>query len=85
MAGPTGILAAGAPGNNFYTAEARSDLDGDGLPNIWGYVVPDPAGAAVVAGTWACPAGGTYNQLAGANLNTRLVGPCAVNMGQSIF
>ena len=85
LAGPTGILAPMAPANSFFTAEARSDLDGDAVPNIWGYVVPDPAGMAAVAGAWSCPAGGTYNQFEGANVDTQIVGPCTANMGQNIF
>ncbi|MEE8558663.1 MAG: prepilin-type N-terminal cleavage/methylation domain-containing protein, partial [Myxococcota bacterium] len=89
-AGPTGLLAAGATGNNFYTAEAQSDLDGDGPAlaqlNIWGYVVPDPAPAmAAVAGFWACPAAGAFDPIANANVLLQVVGPCLANMGQSIF
>ena len=85
LAGPTGILAAMAPGNNFYTAEARSDLDGDAVANIWGYVLPDPQAMSVVAGVWSCPVGGTYDPVAAANVLIQVVGPCAANFGQSIF
>ncbi len=72
-------------GNTFFTVEARSDLDGDGVLNVWGFVLPDPTAMAVVAGAWSCPAAGTYDPVAGANVLIQVVGPCAANMGQSIF
>ncbi len=85
LAAPTGVLVPMGIGNTFFTVEARSDLDGDGVPNVWGYVLPDPTAMAVVAGVWSCPAGGTYDPVAGANVLIQVVGPCAANMGQSIF
>jgi type IV pilus assembly protein PilA len=87
-AGPTGGLngaAAGTPPNTYFTAEAQSDIDGDAAMNFWGYVKPDPAGNAVAGPLGSCVATGVYNPVT-AQLNLMsVVGPCAANMGQSIF
>ncbi len=64
-----------------YVAEARSDLDGDGTPNVWGYVQPR-VGQTVVTGngSWGCLSTGV---LFGTGIE--IVGPCCPDCGQSIF
>ena len=78
-----GATGAAAPFVN-YTAEGRSDIDGDTVVNWWGYVKPAAGATAGFAGT-SCPAGGAYDVVAGTNTMLETVGPCAINMGQSIF
>jgi type IV pilus assembly protein PilA len=82
--------ASSVPYTDF-TAEARSDLDGNGSGtstniNIWGYVKPAAnSTAGVASGTWSCASTGAYNP---ATTNTDLletVGPCAAGMAQSVF
>ena len=65
-----------------YVAEAQSDLDGDGTPNVWGYVQPR-IGQAVATGngTWGCPSTGV---LIG-DTGIELVGPCCADCGRGIF
>jgi type IV pilus assembly protein PilA len=85
LAGPTGNLAAGNPPNSFFTAEGRSDLDGDTVNNMWGYVLPNPATGVGIGGTWSCPGTGAYDPVAAANVLMQVVGPCAAGMAQSVF
>ena len=77
----------GGPPFDRFTAQGMSDIDDDGTENVWGYVKPSVAGAAI-AGTTAtagnCPAAGTFDaQTAGTRTET--VGPCASGMGQDVF
>ena len=78
---------AGGPPFNHYTAQALSDIDDDDVVNVWGYVKANTAGTSI-AGTTAtasnCPTAGTYDAQTTGSLQ-ETVGPCAVNMGQSIF
>jgi type IV pilus assembly protein PilA len=67
-----------------YTAEAQSDIDGNTVNNVWGYVKPAAgATAASAAGALGCPANGTVTGGGGNALET--VGPCFAGHGQSIF
>jgi type IV pilus assembly protein PilA len=79
---PAGCPAPGSPCSAF-TIEAASDLDSDGILNYWGYVHPVIGGigpnGVVCAGT------GVYNTAAGTQDALKQVGPCAANMGSSIF
>ena len=89
-AGPTGALVAAAPGtlpNIHFTIGARSDIDGNGIINFWGYVEPDIATPPVsIAGPFGgCPATGSYDAVSAQNDLLAVVGPCAADMGQSIF
>jgi prepilin-type N-terminal cleavage/methylation domain-containing protein len=81
VAGPPGCGAGG--GCSSFTAEAASDLDGDGNLNYWGYVHPDAAGAAPNAAR--CQASGTWDVQAAANVALAQVGPCDSGMGTTIF
>ena len=78
----------GAPPFNHYTASAVSDLDADGVPNVFGYVRPNDAGTAI-AGTAVgtaddCPSTGIYDRTTGLRVHSR-VGPCNPNAGQNVF
>lgn len=66
-----------------FTAEAASDLDGDGALNYWGYVRPDAAGAAPNASR--CQGSGTWNTRLAAPVALSQVGPCDADMGTRIF
>ena len=86
------IAGATAVGNDVFTAAAAADLDGDGVPQLWGYVRPlvDGSGAqpsTLTGGQPAapCPATGTWNGTTGANVLLDTVGPCDATSGQSIF
>ncbi|MFQ5697342.1 MAG: type IV pilin protein [Myxococcota bacterium] len=81
---------AGAGPFTYYTAEAQSDIDGDAVVNVWGYVRADPVGATiagVLAGGSSCPATGAYDPTATPPANNLLnvVGPCAAGFGRDIF
>jgi type IV pilus assembly protein PilA len=66
-----------------FLAEARSDLDGDAVTQIWGYVRP-PAGqaAATADGSWGCPAAGV---VVTGGTGVGIVGSCCAGCGASIF
>jgi type IV pilus assembly protein PilA len=76
---------AGAVNTNYY-ADAASDIDGDGVLNIWGLVVPtqNTFVAPGYAGVNGCPAAGPLNDLGVAGLFNQ-VGPCAVGDGTTVF
>ena len=64
-------------GELAYTIEARSDIDGDGAYNTWGYVKPIPGTSAGVAGPLAlCPVTGVFDPGTGAPNSLNLIGPC---------
>lgn len=64
-------------GELAYTIEARSDIDGDGAYNTWGYVKPIPGTSAGVAGPLAlCPVTGVFDPGTGAPNRLNLIGPC---------
>ena len=79
---PAGCPAPGTPCTSF-TTEAASDLDGDGVLNYWGYV--HPAIAGIGPNGVVCPGTGVYDAAAGTQDALKQVGPCAADMGSSIF
>jgi type IV pilus assembly protein PilA len=80
------LVGAVAPGNQGYTATARADIDGDAVPQDWGYVHADPTGATVAGTNGAtCVAGGVFNPATAAQDMEDTVGPCLGTYGQSIF
>src|SRR5574338_612817 len=81
IAGPAGCPAPGGACSSF-TAEAGADLDEDGNLDYWGYVHPDPGGAAPNA--VACQGTGVYDPQTGLTVSLRRVGPCGPGMGVSI-
>ena len=82
VAEPGGCPAPGNPCSSF-TAEAASDLDGDGTLNFWGYVHPDATGSAPSASF--CQGTGTYDVQSGTMDALKQVGPCDLGMGTAIF
>ena len=79
------VVLAGA-NSTGYTATARADIDGDTVPQDWGYVHQDPAGISVAGGNGAtCAATGIYNPQTAAQDMFDTVGPCLSTYGQSIF
>jgi type IV pilus assembly protein PilA len=86
------IAGAGATGNDVFTAAAAADLDGDGVPQIWGYVRPLADGSGGQPSTLTggqpaapCPATGTFDGVASGNVLLHTVGPCDATSGQSVF
>jgi type II secretory pathway pseudopilin PulG len=74
----------GGLGNISYLADALSDIDGDGRPNIWGIDVPPqnvmvPTGLVGVNGCTT-----VFDPLGNPNL-LRQVGPCGIGDGSSVF
>jgi len=65
-----------------YTAEAASDLDGNGTAQVWGFVRPDTDGDTVL-GRLGCE--GTWNPESSKADGRRSVGPCGLNYGRSEF
>jgi type II secretory pathway pseudopilin PulG len=63
-----------------FTADAMADLDDDGVPQLWGYIQPDPLGATVV-GVQTC----AEVWLGEAPGGRRSAGPCGPDMGRSVF
>ncbi|MEE9606561.1 MAG: type II secretion system protein [Myxococcota bacterium] len=65
--------------NSSFTAAGRSDIDGDGAYNTWGYVRPVEGTAGGVVGPFGtCQATGVQDGL-------KLVGPCDAASGRSEF
>jgi type IV pilus assembly protein PilA len=73
-----------AVNNSAYTITAGADIDGDGTPQVWGYVKPATGTTAGVApaslGAGLCTTAGVQG---GSQLTT--VGPCSATHGQSVF
>ena len=65
-----------------FTAEASADIDGNAVPQLWGYLFPDDAGA-VAAPILGCT--GVYDLAAGTASLKSIVGPCAAGHGQIEF
>jgi len=87
-----GIAGTAATGNDVFTAAAAADLDGDGVPQLWGYVRPLADGSNGLPSTLTggqpaapCPATGTWDGIAGGNVLFDTVGPCDAASGQSVF
>ncbi len=73
-------------GELAYTIEARSDIDGDGAYNAWGYVKPIPGTSAGVAGPLGlCPATGVFDPDSRAPNRLNLIGPCDPASGISKY
>ena len=71
---------------DVYTATANADIDNDGSFNAWGYLKgTDPTGTDAIAGTFICPAGGTYDAITMMNALFETVGPCDATSGRSVF
>jgi type IV pilus assembly protein PilA len=75
-------LGPGANPNVSYFADAQSDLDGDGVLNYWGLMVPTQAGAAPPASTLGCA--GVIDATTNLPLNSQ-VGPCGIGFGSTVF
>ena len=79
-----GVVTGGA--GQAITIAARSDVDGDGLYNTWGYVKPIPGTAAGVAGPFGtCPATGVIDPDTRAANRLNLLGPCDAGSGVSEY
>jgi len=79
-----GVTISG--GGSAFTIEARSDIDGDGVHNTWGYVKPVPGTSAGVAGPLGtCPATGVIDPDTRAANRLNLVGPCSAQSGVSAY
>jgi prepilin-type N-terminal cleavage/methylation domain-containing protein len=64
-------------GSTAFTIEARSDLDGDGAYNTWGYVKPVSGTSAGIAGPLTtCPNTGVIDPDTGIPNALNLVGAC---------
>jgi prepilin-type N-terminal cleavage/methylation domain-containing protein len=72
------------PANASFTAGARGDLDGNGVPSEFGYVQPLAGATAGVASLLvpSCSVNGVYNP---ASLQLETVGPCTAVDGNSRF
>ncbi|HEY5658248.1 MAG TPA: hypothetical protein VIY27_10720, partial [Myxococcota bacterium] len=69
-----------------YTIGARSDLDGDGAYNTWGYVKPSGDSAAGVVGPFeTCAATGVLDPVSLVPNRLNLVGPCDVSSSSSVY
>ena len=84
------VATADTTGNgaaNVYTADAISDIDGDGVNiNLWGYVKGEnPNGLNAIAGTFGCPATGVYDPVTMTNRIFETVSPCDATSGRSVF
>ena len=75
-------LGPGAPPNVSYFADAESDVDGDGVRNYWGLMVPTQAGAAPPPATLGCA--GVIDGTTAAPLNSQ-IGPCGLGFGSTVF
>jgi prepilin-type N-terminal cleavage/methylation domain-containing protein len=76
--------ANGVPGNVSYFADAMSDIDGDGAPNIWGIEIPpqNTPGPSGLAGQNGCA---TVFDGLGNPGQFEQIGPCQVGFGVSVF
>jgi type IV pilus assembly protein PilA len=86
--GGGGCPAPGTPCVQF-TAQGGSDIDDDGVLNVWGYVKPVTGASAGIAGTSAttsnCADTGVFNAVTSAQDLLETVGPCVAGMGQNVF
>ena len=76
---------AKASGGLGYTIEARSDIDGDGAYNAWGYVKPLIGTTLGIAGPLGlCPVTGVFDEKRVPN-RLNLIGPCNAESGVSEY
>ena len=75
-------IGPGVPPNVSYFADAESDVDGDGVRNYWGLMVPDQQGIAPPGALLGCA--GVIDATTGAPLNSQ-VGPCGLGFGTTVF
>jgi len=76
-----------AANSSAYTIAATADIDGDTIPQVWGYVKPVTGTLAGIASTLnaACVAAGLPNPVAGGLPMLSTVAPCILTSGQSVF
>jgi type IV pilus assembly protein PilA len=78
--------AATTDGGSAVTLSARSDLDGNGDFNTWGYVKPTKGTASGVVGAFGvCPATGVLDPISRTPNQLREYGPCDVTSGASNY
>ena len=59
------------------TVAARSDIDGDGIYNTWGFVKPAPNTGVGVPGPFGtCPVTGVFDPVTVAANRLNIIGPC---------
>jgi type IV pilus assembly protein PilA len=71
-----------------FTAEAASDVDGDGSLNFWCYIRPRHTASVGMAGVLpgsSCLGTGVYDPLTQTPTLLNTVGPCDANAGSSVF
>jgi prepilin-type N-terminal cleavage/methylation domain-containing protein len=69
-----------------FTIGARSDIDGNGAYNTWGYVKPAPNDASAVLGPFGtCPATGVIDPVNQVADRVELIGPCNPQSGNSVY
>jgi hypothetical protein len=71
-----------------YTAEAASDIDGDGVLSFFGYVRPAPGQSVGLDGALpgtTCVGSGVFNPASGASGARLVAGPCDGSSGKSRF
>lgn len=75
-----------AAAGSAYTITARADIDGNGAPQVWGYVKPVTGTTVGLAPDTmgACTTAGVASSVPGTRLFST-VGPCEISHGQSIF
>ncbi len=66
-----------------YTAEAAADIDGDGTPQIWAFLMPDMSTNVTVLGALGCV--GVWDPTTSSATIANVVGPCGSADGQSRF
>jgi type IV pilus assembly protein PilA len=84
------VVATDIDGNgtaDVYTADARSDIDGDVANiNLWGLVKgTNSTGVNAVPGGFGCPAAGVWDVVTASNRIFDVVGPCDSVSGRSVF
>ncbi len=80
------MYAVTTNGLDAYTAEARSDIDGDSVMSNFGYVkAPEGTALGVDGSLGACEATGVYNPASGVNDRLEVVGACDSQSGSSVF
>jgi hypothetical protein len=73
-------------GSSAYTIGARSDIDGDGAYNTWGYVKPVSDTSTGVVGPFAtCAATGVIDPVSLVPDRVNLVGPCNLPSSASVY